>query len=217
MGADGSVLNVPASTCRERCDGFVSSCRSTLLAFGSEMPDCYAINPSTGQPMYPTAPVVVQLSPEKGIAIPCSNPSPIRVWSEIPRASCHPSLTAEDTPLSKCHLVVRDPVYIPDGMTLAQLDQRASVSNALARTNSVSQRCADDMMNFVCAEAFRVCNYATVNPQLPQVLLPSSTCYSNCWDFRMSCGQELAALAAQGRIESTPILCEISNPRMNGQ
>ena len=92
-GVGGAALSIPASTCRERCDAFVTTCRSSLLAFGSDIPDCYSISPSTGRPVYPTAPVVIQLSPETSVAIPCSNPSPISAWSEIPRATCYGTLT----------------------------------------------------------------------------------------------------------------------------
>jgi hypothetical protein len=56
---------------------------------------------------------------------------------------------------------------MPDGLTVADLDERASNSNALARTSSISEPCANATMRFICSEAFRRCSYGTVNPTLP--------------------------------------------------
>lgn len=70
--------------------------------------------------------------------------------------------------MSKCHTVIDYDVYLPDSLTIADLDYRASASNGLARTASISALCANATMRFVCSEAFRRCTYGTVNPNLPQ-------------------------------------------------
>jgi len=209
---------IPIPTCKRRCERFVEACGQYLRDFNSTVPNCNSINPATNQSTYPE--ILMQLKLPSGAILPlkCNDPGIAPTWAQIPQASCFGKLSAAITPLSKCHTVIDYDVYLPDSLTIADLDYRASASNGLARTASISALCANATMRFVCSEAFRRCTYGTVNPNLPQVLLPSSTCYENCWAFRELCSEELTNLSrSTGAFSFTPPNCEATSANLAGQ
>jgi hypothetical protein len=120
-------------------------------------------------------------------------------------ATCQVPLP-EELARSQCQAVVNYAVYVPEGLSVAELDAAASQGTGAALLGLVSAECVEETLKFVCTSAFRPCVELEAAPGVT-VAVPKAVCRSTCDGFVEQCGAEVAFLAVPGSIPE----CDVEN------
>lgn len=195
LSLPGLQVELPAPPCRDSCTEFVGECGAFLTSIGRTPPDC-AASDENGE-LYPASEVNFSVIPGgNGVTVQCNTPMITGEVRGVPPATCvEPS--PSDFSLSQCQAVVDYPVYVPEGLTLADLDEFASSLTVPARIGLLGEPCRQIAMPFLCSSVFRPCSRTDVQPGL-SVLFAEPPCRGTCEAFTDECASEPAFLAAGG-------------------
>eukprot|EP01094_Clydonella_sp_ATCC50884_P000920 TRINITY_DN1068_c1_g2_i4.p1 TRINITY_DN1068_c1_g2~~TRINITY_DN1068_c1_g2_i4.p1 ORF type:complete len:1052 (-),score=329.77 TRINITY_DN1068_c1_g2_i4:157-3072(-) len=195
----GVAVELPAAPCFDVCDAVEEECHTFVHAELGQPPTvCDAAE-------YPSTFTALELVPGVlSVEVPCFRYELLQEPQGLPVAQCV-EVSAEELQRSQCHAVVDYPVYVPEGLSVAELDAAAAAGTGPVLLGLVQPACAEHVMRFVCTSAFRPCVEMEVAPG--EVLaLPKSVCRETCEQFAAECGSEVV-FQAPGAIPQ----CEAMN------
>lgn len=166
--------------CRQVCDDLALQCASDPIVWSVLPPsitNCNSIDSNTNSPSYPVSSAYLSLG-NSNFSVPCSSATLniSRPFQGLHKGRCDSFVTP--TLYSQCSQVVSwNRVFVPEGVTQAQLDYQALNSTFHLLYRQVDERCSAAALEFICAGIFLGCETVMLDSlQIERTALDPTSC-----------------------------------------